>query len=227
MKQVQKGKIKAALFDMDGLLLDTERMSLQAWEEAAQNLGMSVDQSVFVNLIGFRWEDCLHKLTEQLGESDQLAQLAWQAQAIYQQKVQNDTIPLKAGVLDLLKHLQQQELPLAVATSTRREVAEYKLERTGLRSYFSAVAGGNEVERGKPAPDLYQLAAGRLDIAPGECMAFEDSGPGIRAAYAAGTLPVLIPDLRLPEDVVREGLVFAVIESADQAITLFFSENSP
>lgn len=207
---------------MDGLLLDSERISLQVWQEVCLPVAPFLEESVFIGMIGHKWEDCVQLLRQAMpGQEDQAGELARAAQARYHQRVACQPIPVKTGVEAILRHLREARIPCAVATSTLLQLALTKLRNAGLAEYFSAVAGGEEVERGKPAPDLYLLAARRLGVDPNRCIAFEDSGPGIRSAHAAGMLPILIPDIKLPEAVIAEGLTFAVFESIDQAIPHF------
>ncbi len=178
-----------------------------------------LDEGVFLGMIGHKWEDCVRLLQQAMpGEPERAAELASTAQQRYHERVSTQPIPLKHGVTAVLSHLHQAAIPCAVATSTQLQLALRKLANAGLTDAFSAIAGGDEVERGKPAPDLYLLAARRLGVDPQRCIAFEDSGPGIRAAHAAGMLPFLIPDLILPEAVIAEGLTFAVLKSIDEAL---------
>ncbi|MCG6450836.1 HAD family hydrolase, partial [Vibrio parahaemolyticus] len=106
----------------------------------------------------------------------------------------------KQGVIELLEWLKAEHIPTAVATSTQRDVASIKLRLSGLDSYFDAVATGCEVSQGKPHPEIYLLAASRLDVAPAQCLAFEDSNNGVRSAVAAKMIAYQIPDLVMPSD---------------------------
>jgi len=118
----------------------------------------------------------------------------------YDAIVERDGIAIKPGLFELLDWLDAESIPKAVATSTRRDRAQAKLAQTGLLERFVALVGGNEITHGKPAPDIFLLAAQRLDHAPDTIVVFEDSEPGVRAALAAGMTPIMVPDLHPPSD---------------------------
>jgi HAD superfamily hydrolase (TIGR01509 family) len=119
---------------------------------------------------------------------------------------------LKAGVVDLLDHLDAEALPRAIATSSSHRHAEQMLGRSGVLVRFDTVVARGDYERGKPNPDPFLVAAGRLEVAPEDCLALEDSHNGVRAAHAAGMMTVMVPDLLEPTDEMRERCV-AVMES--------------
>ena len=116
----------------------------------------------------------------------------------YDAIVAREGIALKPGLLDLLEWLEAEGIPKAVATSTRRDRALAKLELTSLAPRFVALVGGDEVARGKPAPDIFLAAAQRLGEPAPRCLVLEDSEPGVRAALAAGMTPIMVPDLHAP-----------------------------
>ncbi len=126
---------------------------------------------------------------------------AWRSR--YYERVSRSAIPTKEGVGELLDWLRGQGIPLAVATSSERELAEVKLELAGLAPWFDSVTTGCEVSRGKPDPEIYLLAAKRLRVDPAHCLAFEDSNNGSRAAVAAGMQTFQIPDLVQPDPATR------------------------
>jgi HAD superfamily hydrolase (TIGR01509 family) len=128
--------------------------------------------------------------------------------AAYDAIVEREGLMLKPGVVPLIDWLDLHAIPRAVATSTRRERARAKLTRTALLARFSHVVGGDEIARGKPAPDIYVEAARRIDVSPRRCVVLEDSDPGIRAALAAGMTPIMVPDLHAPAaDLIAQDLL--------------------
>jgi HAD superfamily hydrolase (TIGR01509 family) len=190
---------RAVIFDMDGLMLDTEPLAARAWDDAARASGIAFDAAVTHQLIGRTFSDCRALIHEHHGGGDypvDTLMAAWHD--AYDAIVLRDGLVLKEGLVDLLDWLGQRAIPHAVATSTRRARAIDKLERTGLWPRFAALVGGDEVERGKPAPDIFLLAASRLSTPPGECLVLEDSAPGLRAAAAAGIPAIMVPDLSAP-----------------------------
>ena len=188
----------AVVVDMDGLMLDTEPLAARAWSEAAMALGVEFDAALAQAMIGRNFADCAAMVHARYGSGYPAAALLARWHATYDGIVEREGLALKPGVLELLVWLEDLGIPRAVATSTRRERARTKLVSTGLLPRFDELVGGDEVPLGKPAPDIYLEAAGRLSVAPAECVALEDSEPGMRAALAAGMTAVMVPDLAPP-----------------------------
>lgn len=207
----------AVLFDMDGLLLESERVLLECWRQAARELSLALDDGVFLGMVGHHDAACRAMLVERVGER-RTAALVARLQALYDPRVEAG-LPVKPGAFALLAWLDARGVPRAVGTSTRRMRALQKLGSTGLLPHFGAVAGGDEVAQAKPAPDIYLLAARRLGVDPARCVVLEDSGPGVRAALAAGALPLQVPDL-VPPDAATRALGHRVVASLQQAQAL-------
>jgi len=179
---------------MDGLLFDTERLSRRALHAAADDLGVALPEDAFLELIGRRGTDIFQRLAARVGDEALTTRLVARSEEHYEILLAQG-VPVKEGAWDLLAWLAEQGRPCAVATSTRTPKAERKLVAAKLRGFFSAVIGGDQVERGKPAPDIYLRAAAALGVAAEQCGVFEDSEPGLQAAHAAGARTVWIPDL--------------------------------
>jgi len=201
----------AFVFDMDGLLFDTERLSRQALYVAAKELNIPLAEDAFLELIGRRMGDITGRLAVRIGDETLAANLIECSEKHYQALLAQG-VPVKDGVVELLAWCKESGRPCAVATSTRTTKAEYKLVSANLRSHFRAVIGGDQVEHGKPAPDIYLRAAAALGVAANTCGVFEDSEPGLRAAQAAGARVVWVPDLALV-DAATQGLVAARVDS--------------
>jgi HAD superfamily hydrolase (TIGR01509 family) len=207
----------AVILDMDGLMLDTEAISRRVWREAAVELGLAWTDEIAGRLVG-RPEAATRALLEEHFEH-RVPALLERAQARYRHVLETEGVPKKPGLDDLLAWLRREDIPRAVATSTARTLAEYKLAHAGIRSAFEVVVCGDEFARGKPAPDIFLHAAARLGCAPARCVVLEDSGPGIAAAAAAGMLPILVPDNAEPAPDVR-ALAGHVVASLDEAAVL-------
>jgi HAD superfamily hydrolase (TIGR01509 family) len=194
--------IKAAIFDMDGLLIDSERIIMQACIVSAKQVGITYTQAEYVELIGRAGPDSTRIMVEQLGgmENFNLVMQGLDAQLAQY----NHTFPLKQGALDLLKHYQSNNVICSVASSSPTHHITHRLSHVGVLDYFNHITSGQEVTRGKPSPDIYLLAVEKLGIKAEECIAFEDSENGALAAIAAGLKVVVVPDLKQPSDYVRE-----------------------
>ncbi|WP_035051897.1 HAD family hydrolase [Andreprevotia chitinilytica] len=189
--------IHAALFDMDGLMLDTERIACQAWHDAAAELGYDVPAEVVLGMVGMHSSKVEAWLKSQLGDDAPVTLLREATHERYLQ-LTDGPIPLKPGLIELLDWLAAQGLPIGVATSTRRSIAEHHLKAAGIWPRFAFAVCGDEIEHPKPAPDIYLKAAGQHGIAPESCVVFEDSNFGVRAAHSAGCRVIMVPDLRQP-----------------------------
>ncbi|MBF6023915.1 HAD family hydrolase [Lysobacter niastensis] len=204
----------AVMFDMDGLMIESERALLQCWRVASAELELHLDDALWMSMIGLHDKACHDLLRVRLDEA-QIEALLSRCHALYDEQVLAG-LPVKAGVLDLLSLLDARGIPRAVATSTRRPRALQKLELCGLLPHFHAVLTGSDVAHPKPAPDIYLLAARELGVDPVRCVVLEDSAPGVRAALAAGMTPIQVPDLAMPTDSVR-ALGHRIVESLAQA----------
>jgi HAD superfamily hydrolase (TIGR01509 family) len=191
-------KFECVIFDMDGLMLDTERLATPAWQDARNAIGVDFDMSLLGAMIGRNYQDCRAMIVERHGEDFPTDRLMDAWHVAYDAIVERDGVAIKHGLFDLLDWLEQEGIPKAVATSTRRERAMIKLANAALATRFSAIVGGDEIARGKPAPDIFLLAAERLGAQPGSCLVLEDSEPGVRAALAAGMTPIMVPDQLAP-----------------------------
>lgn len=189
---------QAAIFDMDGLLLDTERVCQQAFRDACYSLSLPFLEDIYLGIIGRNAQGIEAVLTAGYGNkiAYDILREAWMGR--YHPIVTRQAIPIKKGVVELLQWLKEKNIPMAVATSTPRDLAITKLKLSGLLPYFEKLSTGCEVRHGKPHPEIFLLAAKRLQVSPEQCLAFEDSNNGVSAAVAANMQVYQIPDLVLP-----------------------------
>lgn len=212
--------LKGAIFDMDGLLFDTERLYRDMWIILAKEYGQIPDPAFPKAVCGSNGEhmrniirhyypavdaarfqqDCIDRVAEQLEHE----------------------VPLKPGLFEILDTVKKNGLRIAVASSSPMQTIQNNLKNAGVISYFDAVISGTEVPAGKPAPDIFQIAAGKLGLKPEECFVFEDSTNGIRAGAAAGCTTIMIPDLTEPTDELR-ALCAGIYPSLDAAARALFS----
>ena len=190
---------RAVIFDMDGLLFDTETLYRDALDAAAQGMGRHMPEPVFHSLIGLPGEASRRLLLDHFGEDFDVDGL-WDASAEHFHALARGQDFLKAGVREILDLLDDLSLPRAIATSSRHEDVAFNLGRHGLEGRFHAVAARGDYPRGKPHPDPFLVAARRLDVDPASCLALEDSHNGVRSAASAGMMTVMVPDLLAPTE---------------------------
>lgn len=189
----------AILFDMDGLLLDTEAISRSTMIAAMATLGLAMTEADFIPLVGVPDDaNRVHLASVYGADFDYDAMRAEQARIKDAQW--GDQRPLKPGARRIVESVAAMGIPAAVATSSHRINAEAHLGAMGLRPFFAAIRTRDDVARGKPHPDLYLAAAAALGMAPADCLALEDSHNGVRAAHAAGVPVIMVPDLLPPTD---------------------------
>lgn len=191
----------AVIFDMDGLMLDSERAIIACLAEAARERGHDLPGLLWLSMVGHSEAVCRHLLDEAVGEAER-EQILRRSHVLYDAVVAAG-VPHRPGIIEMLDFLQARDIPRAVATSTRRPLALKNLEAAGLLPRFDAICTSSDVAHPKPAPDVYLLAARSLGVDPAQCLVLEDSPTGVRAALAAGMYPIQIPDLLEPDDTVR------------------------
>jgi len=189
---------RAVIFDMDGLLLDSEPLYRVTWQTAAADLGFPIDDVLYERFVGRGNVEAEQILREHFGDVFPLDEFHKRWSRDFDEHV--TSIARKPGAMELLDLLEHRGIPKALATSSPLVLA---LRCLGdLASRFTALAFGDEVTHSKPAPDLFLLASERLGIAPAECLVLEDSEAGVRAARAAGMDVIMVPDLVPPSEVV-------------------------
>lgn len=185
--------IRGAIFDMDGLLFDTEMMYQQTWRELAEEMGVVLGEHFVNDISGTSGSHMCRVLEKHYGVSDGMT-VRDECMRRMREK-QKKPVPMKKGVHEILEYFRTHGIKLAVASSTEKEQIENNLTLAGIRDYFDEVVSGNEVAHGKPAPDVFLLAARKISCQPEECYVFEDSFNGVRAGVAAGCRTIMIPDL--------------------------------
>lgn len=192
--------VSGCIFDMDGLLFDTERIFQNYWRAIAAERGIVLADSFITEITGTSGEiqkDCKERILRHLAKD----------------------VPVKTGAVEILGRCRMLGIKTAVASSSPLRQIKNNLENAGMENCFDALVSGDEVERGKPAPDIFLLAAKRIGIPPGECTVFEDSPHGIEGALRAGMKAVMIPDLLPPwEEHRRQIEVYNNLQEAAEKI---------
>jgi HAD superfamily hydrolase (TIGR01509 family) len=192
--------IKAVIFDIDGLMLDSERVSQRSWTQVMKAAGYQLSEEIYLKMIGRTEKDVKHILADAFGADFPFEEMYRQREVCFREMIARDGIPLKPGLIDLLTQVDALGLKKAVASSTYAMLAELKMASAGIRGYFQVIVTGDEVVNGKPEPDLFLAAARRIGIEPQNCLVLEDSQAGIQAAHAAGMYSILVPDMQPVEE---------------------------
>lgn len=189
--------IKAVIFDMDGTLIDSERIAIIAWNRSAKRFGFEIPLEMLHGFIGMTRDACMGTLTEHVG-SERIANEMFEDHKVIEDELYSTMLDLKPGAREVVENLHARGLKLAVATSTRTIQAHEKFDRFGLTPYFDVFTCGDELNRSKPEPDIFLLAASRLGVDPASCVVVEDSFNGVRAGHAAGMHTIMVPDINNP-----------------------------
>lgn len=196
-------KIVAVVFDMDGVLFDTERIGVQCWTEAAEPTGLQNAREIARMCIGRTIPGTKEVFMEEAakqGVALDFEKLHEDCARLILEKEERDGLPVKPGVHEILEYLYERKIPVALATSSKKDIVLSHLEKIGITKYFRKIVTGDMVSHGKPAPDIYIKACDELEAAPENVIAIEDSFNGIRSASAAGLHPIMVPDQLQPTE---------------------------
>lgn len=217
---MNKTIIKGAIFDMDGLLIDTEKLYLRYWKQAAADFGYTMEDKHVFAIRSLARKFSIQTLKGFFGKDFPTEDVRARRTELINAHIAEQGIELKKGLFELFDYLKSHNIKIAVATATPRERTMMYLEKINALHYINAVVCGDMVTTGKPAPDIYLAAAAELAHSPSECAAFEDSPNGIKSAFSAGCQTVMIPDMTPPDEEIFP-LLSGIYDSLDSAIKFF------
>lgn len=187
--------MKAVVFDMDGLMFDTERVCVMAWDYAGEKMGLGKTGYMTIKTLGMTMAKAREVWQAEFGERYHEAELRQYAREFRAQYYSNHNVPVKKGLYVLLDYLKENGYRLAVASSSSRWEVEHHLKDAGVFEYFQAVICGDMVTNSKPEPEIFLKACEALGVQPSEALALEDSQNGLLAAHRAGMQVIMVPDL--------------------------------
>lgn len=196
-------KYKAVIFDMDGVIFDSERLVLEGWQEIAAKYGIKGIEEVLPRCLGVNAQATREIFREYYGQDFPYDEYKKEASALFHSRYGNGKLPLKPGVKELLSYLKENGYLVGLASSTRQAIVEREIRDAGLMPYFDNLVCGDMLKRSKPEPDIYLKACENLDVEPRMAVAVEDSYNGIRSAKRAGMVPVMVPDMVQPDEEMR------------------------
>ena len=195
---------KAVVFDMDGVIFDSERCVLQSWIDVADQYSITDIDKVFIKCIGTNEPATKKILFEHYGPDFPYDEYRKKSSAIFHAKYDDGRLPMKPGIKELLQYLTEQGYLVGLASSTKEIHVRQEITDAGLLPYFKNLTCGDMLKKSKPEPDIFLMACDNLGVKPEEAIAIEDSFNGIRAAHRAGMFPIMVPDLIAPDDEMRE-----------------------
>ncbi len=203
---------KAVVFDMDGVIFDSERAVMQCWKEVASRHNIPDIEKAILACTGTTMVRTREIMLNLYGADFPYDEYARESSVIFHSRYDGGRLPMKPGVKELLTFLKERGKKIALASSTRQQVVTDELRDAGIIEYFDRIICGDMVSRSKPAPDIFLKACEALNISPSDSYAIEDSYNGIRAAHAGGLHPIMVPDL-LPADEEMQSLAEIVLPS--------------
>lgn len=205
--------IKAVIFDQDGVMFDTERMSVKAWEKAGKELGIEVEERFLCTIRGMNYQDATARFEAWYGgKGIDYEELRCRKKEYFSKMRKEQPLPVKPGLHELLAYLKEQGYKIALATGSTKEYSLANLKEAGVADYFENIISGDMVEHAKPDPDIFLKTAELLGENPQHCLVLEDSLNGVEAGIRGGFVTVMVPDLTQPDEALRER-VTAVCES--------------
>ena len=195
---------KVVIFDMDGVIFDSEQLVLDSWEKVGEKYGIPDVGKILTDCIGTNKNKTQEIVHAHYGKDFDYEKYSKEASFLFHEYVRENGLPVKKGVRELLQYLKEEKIAVGLASSTRLAVVQEELKLTGLYDYFGVVVGGDQLKRSKPEPDIYLMACEKMGVLPENAYAVEDSYNGIRAAYSAGMMPIMVPDLLPATEEMRE-----------------------
>ncbi|MBQ8231358.1 MAG: HAD family phosphatase [Lachnospiraceae bacterium] len=197
-------KIEAVVFDMDGVLFDTERLYMDGWCQVAKKRGIRGMEEVAVECIGLNSHDTRQLVLERFGQDFAYVEFRNAVSAWLKTRIKIYGLPIKPGVHKILTYLQQKEIPMGLASSTSYHSVLDHLKVAGIVDYFKVIVAGDMIEHAKPQPDIYFLTCRKMGVDPANVIAIEDSPNGIKSAHDAGAKVIMVPDLITPDEELRK-----------------------
>ena len=195
---------EAVVFDMDGVIFDTERLIYKLWKKIGPKYGFNTLDTLFYRVIGVTKTYTEQVFYAEYGRDIPYWEFRDEAREAFFKHVNKYGMPVMDGAIELLAYLKDSGYKIGLASSTSLDTVTAELKMCGIYDYFDVIVTGDKIANSKPAPDIYLAACERLNAEPQNAMAIEDSFNGIRAAHAAGMMAVMVPDMIEPDDEMRE-----------------------
>ena len=207
----------AVIFDMDGVIFDSERATMLCWLELADKYGIKDMEKPYLACTGTNATMTRQIMLDAYGEDFPYDEYDHEASRMYHERYDGGRLPMKSGVVEILEYLKNSGKKIALASSTKKQKVISQLQDAGILNYFDEIVTGDMVEKSKPEPDIFLLACEKIGVSPERAYAIEDSYNGIRSAYRGGLRPIMVPDL-LPADQEMNELAEAIIDNLENVV---------
>ena len=189
-------KIKAVLFDMDGVIFDTEREYLKEWNKIFEKYGYEMKKEIYVSVMGRGRKKVKEIFKENFGDDLPIEEMYIEKDKMLKEAIENNEVPLKQGALELLEFLKKNEYKTALATSAKKDRVKSQVNHAKINNLFDAIVCADDIVNSKPEPEIFLKAAEKVNVKPENCIVIEDSEAGIRAAFDAGMIAFHVKDLK-------------------------------
>ena len=191
--------IKAIIFDMDGLMIDSERVTFERYQEILKGMNLTMDEEFYKTLLGKPLKGIYQRFYDVYGNDFPIEDVINDVHALMAKRFETEGVPIKTGLKSLLEYLKENNYKTIVATSSNRDRVDTILSQAQITDYFDDSICGDEVTKGKPNPEVFLKSCQKLDVNVDEAIVLEDSEAGIQASYDAGIKVICIPDMKYPE----------------------------
>jgi HAD superfamily hydrolase (TIGR01509 family) len=219
-------QIDAVIFDMDGLMFDTETLAEKCWEKAGRKYGYTISKKIYKQVTGLNLARSKEIFLNHYGADFPFDTVRNERIRLSNEEIISNGVPVKKGLFELLDFLKSKRIKTGLATSTEKQRVFLMLEQSKTKEYFHSITCGDEVTRGKPDPEIFLTTASKLNAHPAECIVLEDSIHGIEAAFNAGMIPFMVPDTIMPDDELKQK-AFRIFESLTEVKKYLYSLDSP
>ena len=215
--------VKAVIFDMDGLMIDSERVTFECYKEVLKEMNLTMDEEFYKTLLGKPVKGIQQRFYDVYGNDFPIEDVMKKVHALIAEKFETEGVPVKKGLVSLLQYLKENSYKTIVATSSNRNRVDTILKQAGITDYFDDSICGDEVTKGKPDPEIFLKACQKLNVAADEAIVLEDSEAGIQASYDAHIKVICIPDMKYPEKQYEEKAA-SVLKDLGEVKTLLMAQ---
>ncbi|WP_294344771.1 HAD family phosphatase [uncultured Clostridium sp.] len=196
--------IEAIIFDMDGVIFDTERVYLDIWSKVFKKYGYEITQEIYISVMGRGRKKVKEIFVKEFGEDLPIEEMYIEKDKILEEVINNNEVPMKLGAYDLLQYLKENQYKIALATSAKMDRVKKQIEGAKIESFFDVIVSGDDIVNSKPDPEIFITAANHLCVDRKRCVVIEDSPAGIEAVYRANIIGFHVEDLKEADNNIKE-----------------------